>query len=143
MGRSRYQTNAIRRAQPVNTGLGQFDDLWEYDIDWQESGMATSVPEPATVQGAQTGWSQYIGQITQAAQQILPAYYAAETAGDIAKINLERAARGQAPLPESYLRASAPQIRAGLAPDTQRMIFLLGGGLLLVLALPMLMRRGK
>ena len=133
MGRSRYQTNSIRRTQAM-AGLAQF---WDYETDWYDSGMAISVPDPATAQGSQSTWSQIID----AGKQILPAYYAAETQKDIAEINLQRLRAGQPPLPESYLRASAPQVRAGLSPDTQRMVMILGVGLIAVLALPMLMRR--
>lgn len=132
--RSHHQTELIRGTSTLR-GLGQ--DFWSYDIGSADAGWAAGVPDPASAQGSQSTWSQII----EAGKQILPAYYAAKTQEDIAQINLERMRRGQAPLPESYLRAAAPQVRAGLSPDTQRMVMILGVGLLAVLALPMLMRR--
>ena len=132
--RSHHQTELMRGTSTLR-GLAQ--DFWSFDSEYEDAGWALSVPDPATAQGAVSTWSQII----EAGKQILPAYYAAKTQEDIAQINLERLRRGQPPLPESYLRASAPQIRAGLSPDTQRMIMILGVGLLAVLALPMLIRR--
>ena len=131
--RSHHQTEMIRGTASLR-GLGQ--DFWSFDGS-ADAGWAASVPAPASAQGSESTWSQIIS----AAKDIVPAYYAAKTQEDISHINLERMRRGQAPLPESYLRASAPQIRAGLSPDTPRMIMILGVGLLAVLALPMLLRR--
>lgn len=132
--RSHHQTVTIRGISNLR-GLGQ--DFWEYDYGAESAGTAVSVPDPTTAQGSESTWSQ----IVSAAKQIVPAYYAAKSQEDINQINLERMRRGQPPLPESYLRAAAPQVRAGLAPDTQRMIMILGGGLLVVLLLPMLLTR--
>ena len=132
--RSHHQTEMIRGTTNLR-GLGQ--DFWSFDYGAEDAGTAVSVPDPATAQGSESTWTQIIS----AAKSIVPVYYAAKTQEDIAQINLERLRRGQAPLPESYLRASAPQVRAGLSPDTQRMIMILGVGLLAVLALPMVLRR--
>ena len=57
---------------------------------------------------------------------------------EINKINLERAKRGLDPLPAS---ATATSVNVGLPPEQMRQIMILGGGLLLVLAVAMLRKR--
>jgi hypothetical protein len=49
---------------------------------------------------------------------------------DLNELNLERARRGQPPLNVSqYAAQSAPQVRAGLTPDTQSLLIYGGAAL--------------
>lgn len=139
--RSRHQTDHIRGTRNGHN-LGALAD-WSFDTEsgsWYETSVGATTPAQILPIDTGSGESWFEATVN-AAKSIIPAYYAAKTQEDISQINLERMRRGQAPLPESYLRAAAPQVRAGLSPDTQRMVMILGVGLLAVLALPMLLRR--
>ena len=69
---------------------------------------------------------------------VLTALSAAYQQNEINKINLERAKQGLDPLPAS---ATATSVNVGLPPEQMRQLMLLGGGLLLILAISMLRRR--
>jgi hypothetical protein len=136
--RHRYLSDQSRLI-PQLAGVGD----WNFDTEsgsWYETmdtGTAVAVPDPATAQGGDSWFTT----IANAAKSIVPAVVAAKSQTDINAINLERARRGQAPLSAAYMAQMAPQVRMGLAPDTQNMLIYGGIALAAVIGLGMLSRR--
>lgn len=113
--------------------LAQFEDDFGYDDPGYYDLLAE--PTPQLVEYQETvptagATPSILDQIVSFGQKLVPVVLSYQQKKELNDINVERAKRGQPPLDmNAYLRSSAPQIRAGLTTDTQKM--LMYGGLLI------------
>ena len=115
------------------TGLGRVGQSWEEDFNpsygfdpFGENAFAGDVPDvnasggnPATA----TNW--YDGLIS-SAEKLGTAWLSYDQAKSIQELNLELVRQGKEPISQAEI---APQVRVGIAPDTQRMILYAALGL--------------
>lgn len=136
----------------TTTYFGPTDTTTGVTYDYSQSPALTPAA-PAAAPAASTsssgGWlssvlstvQSTIQSVAQTTQAVAPAVLSVVEQGKLASLNAQRAAQGLPPLTAAQYSAQyMPQVgvQAGVAPATQTMLYILGGGLALVLLVGML-----
>jgi len=130
----------------VYGSLGYVGQSWEENFDtaygfdpFGENAFAQDVPNVGTSLTNPAAGSNWFDGLISSAEKLGTAWMGYEQARDIQQLNLELVRQGKEPISQADI---APQVRVGIAPDTQRMMMIGGIGLLALLAFGM-MTRGK
>jgi hypothetical protein len=106
--------------------IGFLDTLFPSDIGGTDAGGIVSVYDTAP-SGSGFDWNSMISTVGETIGQI----YTVKTQAELQQMNMERAAKGLAPIPPS---AVAPQVNVGIAPEVQRTLLTIGLGGAAILA---------